>query len=177
MAKKFLKRYMPDHHKIRKHKHVQFLGRLLHDPNLWHLNRRSASGGVALGLFMAFLPIPFQTIPAAIAAVYFRVNLPITLGLVWMTNPLTMAPVFYLTYKVGSLFLGGSPAEPVEFHMTLEWFRTSVSAVWAPFLLGSIIVSIVSSILGYFSLRLIWQLHVIREWERRKRRRQRSHAP
>lgn len=173
MAKKFLKRYLPDHTKVRTHKHVRFLGRLLHDPNLWHLNRRSASGGVGLGLFMAFLPIPLQTIPAAIAAVWLRVNLPLTLVLVWMTNPLTMAPVFYLTYKVGSFFLGVD-AEPVNFELSTEWFKASVSAVWAPFLLGSLIVSIVTSATGYFGLRLLWQMNVVREWERRKRRRQRK---
>lgn len=170
MARKLLKRYLPDHQKVRTHKHVQFLGRLLHDPNLWHLNRHSAAGAVALGLFMAFMPIPLQTIPAAILAVYFRVNLPITLALVWMTNPLTMAPVFYITYKVGSLFIGG-PAEPIAFELSAEWFKASVSVVWAPFLVGSFVVAIASSVIGYFSLRLLWQWHVVREWERRKQRR------
>lgn len=173
MAKKFVKRWMPDTHAIRTHKHLQFLGKLLHDPNLWHLNRRSASGGVAVGLFMAFLPLPLQTIPAAIAAIWLRVNLPIAVALVWITNPLTMAPVFYFTYKLGSWLLGRTP-HAVSFEMSFSWFKASLGFIWQPFLLGSLIVSSVAAALGYFLLRYGWQLHVVREWRRRKERRARA---
>lgn len=170
MAKKFVKRYLPDPHTLRTHRHLQFLGKLLHEPNLWHLNRRSASGGAAVGLFMAFLPLPFQMIPAAAAAIAFRVNLPISVALVWITNPLTMAPVFYFTYKLGSWILGRTP-DPITFEMSFEWFRASLSFIWQPFLLGSLIVSSVASLAGYFALRWFWQWHVVREWRRRQRQR------
>lgn len=170
MAKKFVKRFMPDHHKIRKHKHLQFLGRLLHDPNLWHLNRRSASGAAAVGLFMAFFPVPFQMIPAAILAIVFRVNLPISVALVWISNPITMPPIFYFTYKIGSWILGTRP-EPISFEMSVEWFKASIGFVWQPFLVGSLVVSTVSALLGFFLLRWAWQLQVAREWQRRKKRR------
>ena len=69
MAKKLIRRYLPDPHKIRDHKHLRLFGTLLHDPNLWHLNRRSVSGAFAVGLFMAFVPMPFQMIPAAALAI------------------------------------------------------------------------------------------------------------
>lgn len=176
MAKKFVKRWMPDVHSIRTHKNLQFLGKLLHDPNLWHLNRRSASGAVAVGLFMAFLPIPLQMAPAAILAIWLRVNLPIAVALVWITNPLTIAPVFYFTYKLGSWMLGRAP-DPVSFEMSLAWFKASVNFIWQPFLLGSLTLSTVSALLGYLLLRFGWQLHVTREWRRRKERRAKSENP
>lgn len=166
MAKKFVKRYMPDTHKLRQHKHLQFLGRLLHDPNLWHLNRRSASGGVAVGLFMAFMPMPFQMAPAAALAVLFRVNLPISVALVWLTNPLTIAPVFYFSYKLGSWMLGRRP-DPVTFEMSVAWFKASVGFIWQPFFLGSITISIVTAALGFFLMQGFWRWHVVREWRRR----------
>ena len=91
---------MPDHEKIRQHPQLNKLfGTLLHDPNLLHLNRRSISGAFFIGMFWAFMPMPFQMIPAAALAIYFRTNLPISIGLVWFTNPITIPPFFYFCYK------------------------------------------------------------------------------
>ena len=39
---------MPDHKLIREHKHLRIFGSMLHDPNLFHLNRRSVAGAFAV---------------------------------------------------------------------------------------------------------------------------------
>jgi len=57
---------------------------------------------MAVGLFCAFVPLPIQMLLAAAAAIIFRVNLPISVGLVWITNPVTIPPMFYFCYKVGT---------------------------------------------------------------------------
>ena len=105
MPKKFIKRHAPDKEAIRDHKYMRIFGKLLYDPNLWHLNRRSVSGAFAVGLFWAFIPIPFQMVTAAATAIPARVNLPISVALVWITNPITMPPMFYSTYRVGTWIL------------------------------------------------------------------------
>jgi len=105
MPRKFLKRLLPDHNKMSEHPHLQHFGERLREPKLWHLNRRSVSGAVALGLFIAFMPIPGQMILAVLLAIYFRVNLPISALAVWITNPVTIAPLFFFAYKVGSWIL------------------------------------------------------------------------
>ena len=92
MPKKFIRRYLPSHITIRESKYLRIFGSLLHEPNLWHLNRRSASGAFGIGLFFAFWPVPFQMFFSTAAAIIFRVNLPLSLATVWLTNPLTMPP-------------------------------------------------------------------------------------
>jgi len=172
MAKHLIKRLIPDHEIVRGHKHLQIFGRLLHDPNLWHLNRRSAAGAFAVGLFMAFAPVPFQMLLAAGAAIAFRVNLPLSVALVWITNPLTMPALFYFAYLVGSVFLG-HPAQALEFELSGEWLMESLNGIWAPLLLGCLICGSVASVVGYFGIRGLWRWHLVKHL---KRRRDRSRA-
>jgi hypothetical protein len=170
MARKLIRRYLPDVNTIRNHKHLRFFGRLLHDPNIWHLNRRSVSGAFAAGLFMALVPMPFQMIPAAALAIFFRVNLPISVALVWITNPLTTAPISYFCYRLGAWILN-TPTHAVEFQISWEWISTELIRIWKPFLLGSLLVGLICAVIGYFGIHALWRWHVIRDWEARKKKR------
>jgi hypothetical protein len=166
MPKKFIKRFMPDHRKVREHKYLKMFGTLLHDPNLWHLNRRSVAGAFANGLFMAFVPIPFQMVLAAIAAIIARVNLPISVGLVWLTNPITMPPMFYGTYVFGAWLLGREPGK-FHFELSFEWLLSELSHIWQPFLLGCFVTGTIASLLGYVTIRLLWRYHIVKTWRER----------
>jgi uncharacterized protein (DUF2062 family) len=48
-----------------------------------------------VGLFCAFIPVPFQMLLAAPSAIIFSANLPVSIALVWITNPITMPPIFF----------------------------------------------------------------------------------
>jgi uncharacterized protein (DUF2062 family) len=170
MPKHLIKRYAPDHHTIRNHQHLRLFGRLLHDPNLWHMNRRSVSGAFAVGLFWAFIPMPFQMVAAAATAIPARVNLPISVALVWITNPITMPPMFYATYLVGSWLLGTPPMSQ-EFEPSMQWLKESMTVIWEPLYLGSLICATCAAIIGYLGMRGLWRLHVIRHIKQRKARR------
>lgn len=167
MPKKFIKRLMPDHQALRNHKYLRIFGERLHDPNLWHLNRRSASGGFAIGFFVAFIPIPFQMVIAALGAFWFRVNLPIAVALVWLTNPFTMPPIFYVTYKLGS-WLMGQPVPQREFEVSYEWLVGQLDVIWQPFLLGSLLTGAFFATVSYFAVRGLWRLRVVRHWQQKK---------
>jgi uncharacterized protein (DUF2062 family) len=171
MPKKLLKRLLPEHQKVREHKYLRFFGSLLHDPNLWHVNRRSVAGAFSVGLFVAFLPLPFHMVIAAALAIPSRVNLPISVSLVWVSNPLTMPPVIYFSYKLGAWILR-MPAREIHFEPTLQWLTTQLASIWQPFLLGCLIMSAGFALLGNLAMRGLWRLHVARQWQARKRRRQ-----
>ncbi len=169
MPKRLIKQYMPDDETIRNHQHLRMFGKLLHDPNLWHLNRRSVSGAFAVGLFWAFIPMPFQMIPAAATAIFTRVNLPLSVALVWVSNPITIPPIFYATYLVGAWVLN-EPATQVEFELSWEWMSSSLGAIWEPLYLGSLLCAIVASILGYLSIRGMWRWHLVSRLRERRNR-------
>ncbi len=171
MPKRIIKRVMPDHLRIREHRHLRVFGALLHDPNLWHLNRRSVAGAFAVGLFMAWVPVPFQMILAAAAAIGLGVNLPIAVILVWITNPFTVAPLFFTAYTVGTWVLG-TTASQFQFELSFEWLMNEMGARWKPLLLGCFLMGSVSGVTGYFAIRILWRWHVVRQWEQRKLKRQ-----
>ena len=170
MPKKLLKRFLPDHRTIREHRHLQCFGSYLHDPNLWHLSRRSVPGAFSVGLFMAFVPVPFQMILAAAAAIFIRVNLPISVALVWITNPFTMGPLFYLAYQFGALILRQSP-HPVYFELSFHWLGTQLSQIWQPFLLGCFLLGAAGALLGNLLIRGFWRLQVRKNWRLRHEKR------
>ncbi len=169
MPRKIIKRMMPDHNKIRDHKHLRHLGSRLHDPNLWHLNRKGAAGAFAVGVFFAWMPIPMQMFFAAISAVLFRVNLPLSVALVWISNPFTIPPMFYGAYLFGVKLLG-SEEHPFSFELSIDWFMQSIGTIAAPLLVGCLVIGVLSSILSYGLIRLLWRFSVVSEYNKRKQR-------
>ena len=168
MPRKTIKRFIPSPDCFRTNKKLSFLGSWLHDPNLFHINRKSAAGAFAVGLFMAFMPIPSQMVAAAIVAALIRVNLPLSVALVWITNPITMPPIFYFAYKVG-VWATGAPEYEFHVQLSLTWLKSSIVTLGPSFLAGCLICGIVSASLGYVSIRLLWRWSVVRDWQKRQK--------
>lgn len=169
MPKKFIKRFSPSPETLKAHPHLRHFGQALQNPNLWHLNRRSAAGAVAVGLFCAWIPIPFQMLLAAILAMIFTVNLPLSVALVWVSNPITMPPLFYGAYRLGAFIL---QEKVVEFHFQLSftWLAQMFETIAPSLLLGCVIMGITSAILGYGLLRLFWRFNTTKKWQRRNKK-------
>lgn len=169
MPKKLIKRWLPDQQTIQSNKHLQIFGDVLHDANLWHLNRRSASKAFAIGLFFAFIPVPFQMMLAAGSAIFFSANLPLSVALVWISNPLTIPPIFYACYKLGTILLD-VPEQEFIFELTWDWVVSSLETVSGPFLLGSGVCAVFFSIVSYFCINIFWRISVSRTWHKRNQR-------
>ncbi len=124
-----------------------------------------------MGLFCAWLPIPMQTLVAAVIALSVRVHLPISVGLVFITNPITMGPMFFFAYRLGAWFLDTEVSvDHVE--LSWAWLGSQLGSIWWPLLVGSLVCGWVSGVTAYIGARLGWRMRVVRRWrERRKRRR------
>jgi uncharacterized protein (DUF2062 family) len=171
MPKKFLQKIVPSPVRIRKIKALGVLGDWVYASNLWHLNRYSASMAFFVGLFVAFMPIPGQVVVAAVLAVLLRCNLPLAVTLVFVTNPLTMAPVFYMAYEIGALIVD-VPVQHMQLELSVDWLTNSLNAIWKPFLLGCLICGLFFGSVSYFVISQLWRWNIVIRWRARKRARE-----
>ena len=103
MPRKFLRKYLPDADTVRSNRMVAPFASWLHHPNLWHLNRKSVPGAVAIGLACGLIPGPLQMLGALLLAIPLKKNLPVALLLTLYTNPFTIVPLYVLAYGYGQL--------------------------------------------------------------------------
>ena len=175
MPKKYFRKYLPSHESIRQSRWIRPFGALLQHHNLWHLHRRSVSGGVAVGMFCGLIPGPLQMLGAALLAVLFRVNLPIAMATTLYTNPFTIVPLYVLAYELGALVTGqGHALTAVHFNepdiswgnwftVMLDW----VVSLGKPFAIGLPLLAVILAVLGYVVVRIGWRIHVLVQWRKR----------
>lgn len=118
---------------------------------------------VATGLFWAFTPTVFIQQAAilgywlAVRATRLNFHFPLAWAWTWISNPWTMAFLYYAYYAAGSSVLDivGIPVSPFASlnFSSLEGFSESVSPVLMPLCIGSILFSSVSAVLGYSLVR------------------------
>lgn len=149
----------------------------LSHPSLWHLNRRSVAGAVAIGLFCGLIPGPFQMLGALLVSIPLRRNIPVALAVTLYTNPLTIVPLYLLAYGYGRLLLGESAA-PGAAPFEWEWKNVADSVAglshWAaslgkPLFVGLPALAVTLAVLGYLAVDVAWRAYVIVSWRRRSR--------
>ena len=100
-------------------------------------------------------------------AIACRVNLPLSVALVWLSNPFTMPPLFYGAYLTGCQLLGQS-AQHIEIEFTRAWLVSVLETVAPPLLLGSLVLALLSALIGYALIRTCWRISTVRQWQKRK---------
>jgi uncharacterized protein (DUF2062 family) len=85
---------------------------------------------------------------------FFRFNVPIAIAMVWLSNPLTMPPMYYMEYLTGNFILGREGIDNIE--LTLDWFSTNMGDIFVPLYVGTAFYSIVVSSIVYFLLNWLW---------------------
>jgi uncharacterized protein (DUF2062 family) len=139
---------------------------MISHPTFFAVSRRSVAGAIWIGVFVALLPVPGQTVIALLVALLLRVNLPIAAIATWITNPLTIVPFFYWEYRLGSLILD-VPVGQFEIELSWEWVTTGFLVVWKPLLLGSFISATIVASLTYVAISVAWRWFVAYRYRRR----------
>lgn len=131
---------------------------------------RSIALGTTIGMFVGLTPtVGMQMVLVGIIAFltrpFLKFNRVAALLTVYISNPITMIPIYILDYKVGQLFLGGSAdlnrlETILQYNSFGEWWETVVSLFvefGAPLVFGSLIVGIVGAVATYPFM--IWVLN------------------
>lgn len=183
VPQKRLKSLLPTPEKILESRTLKLFAPHLADPRLWQFNRHSLNKAVYIGVLSAFFPLPGQMLLALIGALIFRANVPMALGLTWITNPLTTLPVFYAGYYVGAKIMG----EPmislrVIGRMITDFSLWVLSSGANPFVtyrgtvsltafcLGLTLLAVVTSIVCGLTFKAIWRYKTVTNWQKRQKK-------
>jgi uncharacterized protein (DUF2062 family) len=168
MPRRFLKRALPDHKKLREMWFMRPFAALLRHPEYWAVRRENVARAFAIGLFVAFIPFPPHSALAPLAALALRANVPVAFATIWITNPFTIVPFFFFAYWLGTVILG-VPMSRFSFDLTWDWVSRELPYVWKPLLAGSFVMSVVSAAIGYFGVHWLWRRGVLYRYHRRRR--------
>lgn len=156
----------------RKVKRSRFLNKYFpkfKDPVYWMGDRMSFARAGFIGAFCMMLPIPFQMLLGSILAYYTRANIPLSTAIAWVTNPLTMGPIWYGGYTFGTWLLntpdtGDLIAQNQNVQIaSAQWFSEVFPHIWQPFFLGNIMLgvifgSILYVLIGYYpALKMLFK--------------------
>lgn len=175
-----IRRFLPSHEAVHNNRWLApFADTLLH-PRLWHLNRHSAAGAVAAGLFCGLIPGPFQMLGAALCCLFFRVNLPLALITTLYTNPLTIVPLYVVAFAIGEFVLGSGidfVAPPdYDYRNPTAWLQAMSAWTYGlgkPLVVGLVLLATLLAVAGYFAVKAAWRWHLIKSWRLRQTRRAR----
>jgi uncharacterized protein (DUF2062 family) len=168
----WLKRATPDRHTLEKLWCLRPFGALVVDRGCWTFNRHSVTRAFALGLFIAFIPptpLPVHLVTCVILGMLFRLNLPVLFATVFVSNPFTWLPQVAGSIWVGAKLMG-MDLMPVlqELHHRHPWRH--VGELWAPLLLGALVLGLAAAGAGYVLAQLVWRARVLHQLRRRRAR-------
>jgi len=109
--------------------------------------------GMAIGVFISITPtIPFHTVIAVALAFICRASKPAAMIGVWFSNPITIAPFYYGSYKIGALLTGVRlpfDGSCLQISQMLEHGYELTVAM----LVGGIILAVIPGIAAYWVTR------------------------
>ena len=127
--------------------------------------RNSSARGIGIGLFCAFLPMPFEMLPAIFMAIMLRGNLPFSIAGVWISNPITWIPLYTPCYLLGSMLIN---IEPVALEsISLLSFGWHYVALW----LGCLIVGTCLALTAHSTITFLWSRQIRERWTIRRAKR------
>jgi uncharacterized protein len=170
--KRWLKSVTPDRNTLENHWCLKHFTKVMLDRRCWTFNRTSVSRSFALGLFIAFIPptpLPVHLVACALLGVSLRLNLPVLIATVFVSNPFTWLPQVAGSLWVGAKLLGLDlmPFLHAISHRTV-W--ADMSVLWPPLLLGALVLGLIAAGCGYVLAQGVWRAHVIYQLRRRRAR-------
>ena len=147
------------HRRLRHRPWWRSLTRPLFHRSLWRPCPSTVSTAFSVGLFFAMMPIPFQSLAAALVCLRFRANIPFAMLACWVTNPLTQAPVILGQFRLGQWMRDALSVPMPPFLTKVDYTIPGVGSLnAASFTLGFITSGIVLALLAYPIVQLVYKM-------------------
>jgi uncharacterized protein (DUF2062 family) len=134
----------------------------------------SIARGAALGMWFTLTPtVGIQMFLVTVIGLPWKANIPIAIALVWLSNPLTIVPMYYAFYWLGTVLMGLPARSYKELAVVLldmvrhvdepdwsllEGLKVLGSEVVTPMLVGSVVLATLVAVPTYHvALRLAWR--------------------
>jgi hypothetical protein len=176
MADRFgwLTRHIPTRETIHHHRILKPFAPHLSHPALWRMTHRSVPRGVALGLFVGVIIPVMHTAIAAVLAIPLRANVAITAAFTLIVNPITIPPLYYAAYRIGSWELHHdatlmNPSAAQRFSSELSRLLFWIHQASGSIAVGVLTIAAAAAAIGYLSSAIIWT-----GWLRSKARQRRA---
>jgi hypothetical protein len=169
---RWLKRITPDRHSLEKLWCLKPFKARVFDRGCWTFNRHSVTRAFALGLFIAFIPptpLPVHLVTCVILGMLLRLNLPVLIATVFVSNPFTWLPQVAGSIWVGAK-LTGMDLTPILHQLRARHAWMEISHLWVPLLLGALVLGLVAAGVGYLLAQGVWRAHVLYHLRRRRAR-------
>ncbi len=112
---------------------------------------RKLAWGMALGVFVGITPtVPFHMVTVLTLAPLLRISVVTAYLGIWVMNPVTIAPLYYLAYEVGCRLL--FPEGALVLPATWTW-RSALEVLWRGGLalqVGGVIIALPPAVASYF---------------------------
>ena len=169
----WLRKHLPTRENIHRHRLLRPFARQLSQPALWRLHRRSVPRAVALGLGVGIIIPVMHTIIAAILAIPLRANVAVAAAFTLVVNPLTIPPIYYAAYRIGSWELHHdatlvNPATAARVSGELGRFLFWIHEASGPIALGVLTIAALAAAAGYVVSSLIWRWWLGSKWRQRR---------
>lgn len=166
-----LHKYAPTREQMAENKYLKPIAHRFLSPELWRFTRRSVPRGVALGLFAGFIIPLGQVFVAAFLALPARANVPLAALVTFITNPFTLPFWLLVANKVGAFVLKIDAATMGAANAELSsgrweqfgWFLETAGVT----AFGFVVLSLVTSAVGYVLSGFVWRVMVGRRRSRR----------
>jgi uncharacterized protein (DUF2062 family) len=172
----WIRRHIPTRETIDQYRLLRPFARQLRQPALWRLHRRSVPRAVALGLAVGVIIPVMHMVVAALLAIPLRANVAIAAATTLIINPLTIPPMYYAAYRVGSwelrhdaVVINPDAAERVsgELSRILFWIHEASG----PIALGVLTLAVIAALVGYAVTAVSWRLWLGSKWHLRREER------
>lgn len=151
----FLRRHRQHRHRVRDwiEAHPRLM-RFLERAGAMNIDETTLARGIAVGLFIGMTPtVGIQTGMMLVAAFAFRANFFAAFVVSNVSNPLTMAPLYYGWNQLGHWLIDRLPIQP----LSIDGIGEEIAFETVSMLLGSLVTAIPSAVLGYVGFLWLWR--------------------